>query len=714
MLAGEVAQAKVLIIWERNQLVAAVDDDTRAQQVRNTRMVTSILRATGAREGADYRLIRNDQTKTEWLRTGDQVWNGGLVSGTPALGAYVEHFDAVISTYKHASISGQITGSARSDSLTLWNVQNRTGAAVPVLQLRDNSSQVCCGQQQWEVTASDSSGASGTESGLGYAKLIHFRGQDAPYWGASYMEGGINPYETGDLRRILTSDPMPFGYHFQRGSTDDDGGGAAACKWCDSMVVNSEADTLILWERQYDKNPNKVSTSGARTMVFASAWGGGSAIDSLGNADGTSWTPPTEGDWATILIGLARLDSLVRADTLNGVKRGGRVLGDKTIKIAPVVYGGLARGSRHSWKSPGSAQGIFPPDTSAFYAILDSLDALGIPITFAVNVDSADSYDRDIIKLKSVKNAHFTPQIWNGVADTAVAGGQDAKYRPVDVFGRWRPRTAVGDLSGLGADSSMAALLKSSLRMTDSIFGKNRVSRIAVAPDDDWSPENLRIPASGFANTSVDSIVLAIQAAGFHGVVANGQDPDARYTKLSSGPSANNPRGALWTQGFYTGGGIKDFKVLTHSGFSVMGGRAQRAAFADSVNNRPTNVADFWFTDLSRLWAGALLDFDYAYDTWAYDTGISAGDTIRSYDGIQLNRNDRVQAQAPTMRPVVKASVFRLSCGDLSGVPYGGPGGAPAANGYWVLKSAANAMRIINRLAGRTVIRFAYPDEIEP
>jgi len=245
--------------------------------------------------------------------------------------------------------------------------------------------------------------------------------------------------------------------------------------------------------------------------------------------------------------------------------------------------------------------------------------------------------------------------------------------------------------------------------MTDSLFGENRVSRIAVAPDDDWSPENLRVPASGFANLTLDSILIAIQAAGFRGVIADGQDPDARATKRGHGPSATNPRGYLWEQDNIKVRG-EDFKVLTHTGYGIMGGRAQVSGGTDSVNAGGGEGTGIFYKELSRLYAGALLDFDQNNDTWQYD-GLFFS---RAYDDIHARKVERVLAGSDYMRPVVKGNVFRLCAADLSGVPYGGPGGAPAANGYWILKSAANAFAVINKLAGRTVIKFGYPEDIEP
>jgi hypothetical protein len=560
-----------------------------------------------------------------------------------------------------------------------------------MLQLRDNNGSVAGDVAKYGISA-DSVGVTADDGGPG--KAIYFAGDGNAFLTHAYVAGSTGFYDTGDIRRILFGGTANYeARHSMRAS-----GAPVGCAQCDSLGSYAANDTLILWERNYGQ-----TITGANRIVFANAWGAGAAVDSLNNDSYVGYRPPTEGDFAVILAALARLDSLVRASGA-----GKKVLGDKVIKIAPVIYGGLARGERHAWKSPGSAQGILDADTSAFYAILDSLDALGIPVTFAVNPDSASSYARDIIKLKSVRAARFTPQVWNGIADSTKAGGQDAKYRPVDVFGRYRNRTAMGDGSGVGADTgSVYTLAKSALRITDSLFA-GRVSRVAVAPDDDWSPLNTDGVLHGSNRVPIDSVLYALQQAGFVGIVSDAQDPDASGMKRT-GPAASNPRGFYNRQQLFSSGsvaGLRNFKILTHTGYSIMGGRAQSHLGTDS-----TGTSGGWlgviYRELSRAWSGALLQSDNSYDTWPYDD-INTAQAVRSYDNIHMRKVDRTQAAFG--RPVVKGNIYRISCADLSGVP----NGPPAANGYHVLKAMRNAMITINKLAGRTVVTFAYPEDIEP
>lgn len=689
------AHAKSLIIHPYNPVQGGqlYFDEARINTTRNIRLVESIIRATGG----DYRTVMTTESRTEWARTGQQVWNPGKP------GAYVEPFDAVI--LLGSTIISVSAGQVRGDSLTRMTLQGdatRTTAAVPSMMIRDNAC-VLANQEAVEGWSSnaDSSGVNGTDIGPG--KSAYMNGETNAFLTHAYTVGGTGAYDTGDMRKILFG---RFSNHDIRGSADDDGG-ISACTWCDSLASYAETDTLLLWDRQYGTRLGQAST-----MSFLSAYGAGSAADSMANADALYPRPATEGDFALLLAGLAHLDSL----------SGGGVLGSKVIRIAPVVYGGLARGERHAWKSPGSAQGIFNPDTASFYAILDSLDALGIPVTFAVNVDSAASYERDIIKLKSVRMARFTPQIWNGVSDSSKAGGQNALYRPVDVFGRYRKRAAVGDSvmhTVPTSDSSIATLARSARRMCDSLFA-GRTSTVLAAPDDDWSPK--QITGTDRGGTGIDSVLYALQLAGFSGIIVDAQDPNASALKRH-GPSSTNPRGyynvqqryrkrldgaASGSPSTYAGGGKIDFKLLAHTGYNIMGGRAQSITYDDSTatGSGPGII----YKELSRVWSGALLEYDDSYDTWPDDLVAPPPPDKWGWADRAERKVDLTEGQSGKQKPVKRGNIYRLSCSELSGKP----GGPPAATGYHVLKALRNAMITINKLAGRTVVTFSYPEDIEP
>lgn len=677
-LSGDMVLAKSILIYPRIA-VSDLNGTAMQQQTRNLRVVQDMIRTTGG----EFVALRSDQTNT---RLGAQ---GHVVVGVDTVS-----YDATI--YLGAAIGGAFAGQYRPDSLARSVRQAQAGVhrTVPLLYLRDNTCSVLGTPTDSEgglFGSIDSAGYKKFDTGPG--KAVYLPGSTSPYVTQAYAVSAVDGYATGDKRDILYSRAFQYAYRYSA----DDGGGPVACAWCDSIGTFTASDSVVMWERQFDVS------AGSSRMIFATPWGAGAGADSLANAIGAP-SPGTEGDFPTTLAALAYLDSVVRAVSE------GKVLGDKVIQIAPIVYGGLARGERHAWKSPGSAQGIFPPDTAAFYAILDSLNTLNIPITFAVNVDSAGSYERDIIKLKGVRTARFTPQVWTGIADTTKAG---AGY-PVDVFGRYRNRAAYGDSAYhtvVGADSSIHWLAKRALMMTDSIFGRDRVSRVAVAPDDDWSPKNVVGAHQGARSLSIDSVFYALRQAGYVGVVADGQDPEANANK-SHGPSRTNPRGYYNKQGWYRGRLLDDdFKILTHTGYNIMGGRAQTAAVTAGVADSSASATSgpgLLYVELGRLWSGALVDMDDAYDLWAYDQD-TAFTIPYAYDNIFRRRVDRGY-YVNGVPAVVRGNVYRLSCADLSGVP----NGPPAAIGFHVLKAAKNAMDVINHLAGRTVVRFAYPEDVEP
>ena len=697
VLCGQVAQARIALVYQRPDSPAGnlAAREGAIQQKRNARLVASILRSSG---NTDFLVRQTGSLNTEMARSGLFINNAG--NTTPAAwgrGVYSEQVEAVVLVGSATNIL--VPNTARFDSLTMATRQaSGSGHAVPMLQLRDNSSVLFSFPPKFGAGV-DSVGVTADENGPG--KAIYFANDHNAWLSHAYVAGSTGFYDTGDIRRILFGGtPAYEARHSMQAS-----GGIVPCNQCDSLGSYAANDTLILWDRQYDKGIRQ-----ARTMVFANAFGAGAAYDSLSNFSYIDSRPPTEGDFTIILAALAHLDSLVRADTTAaGVKRGGKVLGDKVIKIAPIVYGGLARGERHSWKSPGAAQGILASDTSAFYATLDSIATLGIPITFAINPDSASSYERDLIKMKQVGMARFTPQVWNGVADSTKAGGQNAKYRPVDVFGRYRNRTAMGDGTGVGVDTgSVYTLARSALRLVDSLTS-GRVSRIAVAPDDDWSPLNTDGVLKLSSQVRIDSVMYALQQAGFRGVVADAQDPDASASKRNGGPSKTNPRGYYNRQQVYASGsisGLRDFKILTHTGYAINGSRSQAFLGTDS-----TGSSGGWlglvYKEISRVWSGALLDLDNSYDTWPSDD-MSSAQAVRSYDDIHQRKVDRTQAAVG--RPVVRGNIYRISCADLSGVP----NGPPARPAYHVLKAMKNAMTAIDKLAGRTVVMFDYPEDIEP
>ena len=162
------------------------------------------------------------------------------------------------------------------------------------------------------------------------------------------------------------------------------------CQWPDSLpFYTASSETTLVWDRQW---ANIASAPNAKTMTFCLWFGNGMLTDSTSNNAIVGYVDAKgEGDISTLRFGLAHFDSLIGGALFN---KGPAVRGI-------VVKGAVGRGLRR-WMG-----GIAPGDTSAFYSSLDSLAAWGVPVTFAANVssDSATTYARDIIKLRSVGSA---------------------------------------------------------------------------------------------------------------------------------------------------------------------------------------------------------------------------------------------------------------------------------------------------------------------
>jgi len=689
LFSGQVAQAKSLIVYAPNtESFGAGTSYLAAPQLnRNLRAVASIIALTGGQVS----LVKAQSTKSEWLRLGQGVW------GSDA-GQYVEQFDATILIDQFAT-----AGIIRTDSVAKFAAfqggSAHIGLAKPMLILRTNGPAI--GSAGGVVPDSTNGGAVAFDSGPG--KAVHFADDHLDFLTSAYTVSAQNLATKANVRRILFTNIPQADYRISNGTNS---GATLGCRNCDSLMNYAANDSCVLW----DKNWSVIFPAQASTITFASPWGSGGLADSIGNTVGEPRDPPTEGDWAILLCALAHLDSL----------SGHKVLGDKTIRIAPVVYGGLARDNRHSWNW-NKSQGINDADTSSFYAFLDSLASRpDIKITFAVNVDSATTYARDIIKMKGITQARFTPQVWDGINDTSLTAYAGF---PKDIFGRYNRRAAYGDsathaLYNGGSDSSIYWQLKRAKAMCDSLFG-GRTSKVLAAPADDWSPKQLLGAFQNGGGITIDSVMYAMQLAGFTGIIADAQDPDANASKTNSGPSKTNPRGYYNRQQLFSSGsisGLRNFKILCHSGFNIMGGRSQAECFSgpgagsgtiDSSSSPPRSFFVI-YKELGRLWSSNLLAYDESMDLFPYDDPQT--DLMWIGNDILHRKVDVTQAQRRS--PIKHGNIVRLSCGDLSGAS--GSGIVPAATMWHVLKAAANAMYVINKLAGRTVVTFDYPENIDP
>lgn len=676
--AAQATTGKVVIVYPNkiNQTGGGAGEQIHWLIQRNLGMLTDIL----DRGGVEYFLLPGSQAKVEQLR-----------QGVIQRGAQVDTVLGVIhSSYLGTSSHATQTSGYRGDSLTrvaygTAATDSLGGMRVPHLFLCDNVPLlgVSAGSNYLDETNaafSCSTGVAGAKTAPSDDVAAYWYGdksirfQGAPYnagWelnssGAADYPGGIRTIlglsssGMSILRQEIMANPV------QRNAT-----------WPDSMpfLAGATADTVIIWERPW---ANLATCSGAKSQLFVDWSGAGSSFDSLSTEVGFN-RPLCEGTLQTLLIGLARFDSLC----------GG--LFQKPISGAITVQSALSRGLRR-WN-----QGIAPGDTAVFYGSLDSLNAWGVPVTFYANIDSASTYARDVIKLKEVSRARFAPQVWDGVADSTVGYVRV----PRDPFGRWTQRAIYGDGSRAGKDTSMYAHLYAAQSLTDSVFGAARRSRSLRAAFDDWSPIGVNISGN---MAKVDSILWMLpNKLGVRALVINGRGGDFDIN-TAKGPPATNPKGALRREGRYNSSLNRStsLNLLAHGGGQLGGGLWQAYSCGDSAT-RGGNISNI-NNQISRSMAGLCTRWWTDHDVLMYDELDMAG--RRAFLGVSLENEDMF----PQFNPA-RASIIQVSCADLSGNPVG-----PARSGLWAIKSLWESSRIANALSyrQRTVFKLTYPEDVEP
>lgn len=661
--AAGATRGRVAVVYPSNVPAASGFAEVPDQFFRNLRMLTDAL----DRGGVDYFLLPGKQVKIEQLRRG-VIEHGSTV-------------DSVVGVI-HASFFGVGTyisqSQYRGDSLTRIATNSGTsGCDVPQLFLCDNVPLLSAAASY----LSDAIGAASARCSTGVVgnKTAPSQGQGIFWYG-------------NKTRRILNT---PYTAGWKANSTAPAGGiryilgGTASGRsiqwfdaaaenrnafWPDSMPFIESSDTLLVWERLW----NVATLPNAKPMVFCDWSGAGASTDSTDL--GTNYVAICEGNLQVMLVGLARFDSLC-----GGIFR-------RPIQGAVVVQNALSRGLER-WKG-----GIAPHDTAAFYGSLDSLKAWGVPLTFFGNFtrDSATTYARDLIKLKEIGQAHFAPQIWDGVADTTkgctwVAPATGQRGKPRDVFGKYVDRAVYGDGTAIGSDSSTWAQLKIAKSLRDSIITNDwQRSTTLWPPLDDFSPKL----ADGTNRTrQADSLMWAMADAGFTTIIVNGRSANLRK-------DAGLP-GSFQVQKRYKPMlGTKSVTILAHNGGMLCGGQYQQFAYDDSTTNfaRIGNIE----REVARAMAGICLNSYADYDIFQYDDPTGAG--AINYAGIRYEYEDRF----PTMLPK-HGSIVQMSCADLSG-----SAAAPARSGLHVIKSLWNLQLITQGLAGRPIFQLTYPENVRP
>jgi len=377
------------------------------------------------------------------------------------------------------------------------------------------------------------------------------------------------------------------------------------------------------------------------------------------------------GEMTPYVAGLLLADSLSGGGLFPSASR-------KSALVSVHIDDGWKRGdSRNGGTVYG---GIDIADTTLMKATIDSLRVLGEKYVVGVEIDSVSiksGYDDRWWSVSNAPTAHFTPHCHAGTTNSTgqfqeVQVSAGPYWRMQDLWGtNNRVRIAWGGGTGLGRDSSFAALHKRAFFLMDSIFTPSRVDHVAMPPGDDWSPTYNA--TAGVGNwpipMTLDSLIFAWDFAGGRGIRNN----SASNTALVSQRRGN--------YGYATG--TMDYTVaLTATGANDH--RGYRGRFV-SCPSYPTSASSLSY---SRL---------------------TAGKGIRAFNSMLNGHITMIPDPASTTNDqFAKAQIIAIHVSDLGGDKYG----RPTRPGFYCIKYPVMASRAANAVARWTAIRWVYPEEL--
>jgi hypothetical protein len=468
----------------------------------------------------------------------------------------------------------------------------------------------------------------------------------------------------------------------------------------DDAGVSLGKDSLYVWDRLWS---NIASCPGAKTMTFCVMSGEGfNSADSIANASLEGVGGMGEFGFDMLMAGLCHFDSLTLSQTGRRLIFGNM---NAPKKLALTIDGGLTRRLRYKGYRPG----IDPRDTLSFYETLDSLRLANIPATIGVNIDSAATYARDIIKLREYSQARFTPQVWTG-ATVDDSSNYVRSQRFHDIFGRWNNRAFYGDSTShtvVGADSSIYWNLKRARSVTDSLF-PGRLSGCVLAPEDDYSPKQMRQGQESSLGGSygyADSLIFSMRQAGFTCLRVDGKYTDAR-------PKGTNPRG-WFTESRRTRDRIggRHFTLLAHAGYEL---GSVNWAWSTNDSAAPFDSAAVGRIEEERAGCG-MWDMGGIHEGDIFCNQGSQLSTAAYYawKNVEFKIDDvhdpKVSREISSEGSFENCRVMRMACSEFSGRRPD-----PARIGWHQVKWLNDWFRACNILAGKTIMQFAYPEDVDP
>lgn len=381
-----------------------------------------------------------------------------------------------------------------------------------------------------------------------------------------------------------------------------------------------------------------------------------------------------------VYASLAYLDSLVGGDLIGA--------SPTPVRFAIQIEGVASRG-------PATSDGgLLAADSTVAYASLDSLNRLGVPVAFGVNIDSVCCYPRDLIVAKTVRNARFTFFGRDCIADTSTSanGGRADSLTQRDVWGRFRMRP-YSIYANATVDTTLRKLIAVQNDRLRVLVG-DRISSVAMFPDEDWSPKNIT-----YRQGSFDSVVFNARAAGMTAFAIN-VEADTLNTTGSTNPVGLRAD-PMFRKDIIGGSGYLGLIGYTRINGNKGAGTAAWQSTGHAVEGGMA-LRKLWMSAYTGMWLSPVkvgTERTGTYSDWSAPFAKFIGPGGEAW----------VSPLANTNRPVniLRASMAGMCSGtaDRTG---------PTRPAYWTIKSLVHQVGAINALAGRNIAQIVYPDDLQP
>lgn len=362
-------------------------------------------------------------------------------------------------------------------------------------------------------------------------------------------------------------------------------------------------------------------------------------------------------------LGVVHLDSLT----------GGRVLGRSTIRLAAgvtdlVSEGGTFSGGGGQWSS----------DSVSMQASLDSLRSLGIPIVGTVDTDSLTLLSWGVSQVKNFVRRGFRLAVQRDADNTATLTAQRAALTP---------------------------------------YG--RVDRVLWGKKSDFTAAQLGVCSPLLA----DSVAYAIRYAGFTGIAMNAEE-DSTISSSDTPWWPTSQRVAPASNGQWLM--VLAYPGYNHRGAAMGNGRDGMQRYnwtGDAQASRwAPNDSTFCSHYMHRTILGAITNrwMDPDQRRAVFGQRDSSGTLVSLVRSALIPAANWTWHGEPELSGTVspKANVdtgtnlIRVSMSSLGSGQWGSA--SPNMPGFYQLKYTVAWANAMNRLAGRTVVSFVYPEDLTP